>query len=72
MKLVKLIKGHQMFHTINSKKQAHMEHQGIVLLQYLGNSGSGGSNPHLRSIFRIGWGTGDKFKYHCIDATHSL
>ena len=49
-----------------------MEHQVLVFLQYLGNSGSGGSNPYVRNIFGIGHGTADKFKYHCINAIHSL
>ena len=44
----------------------------MVLLHYLGNSRSGGSNPQLQNIFGIGLHTVEMFKYHSVNAIHSL
>ena len=71
-KLVELTKHTQYFIQINNEKQPTIKHQLMVFLQYLGNSGSGGSNPHLRTMFQIGCGTADKFKYDHVSAIHSL
>jgi hypothetical protein len=71
-KLLDMIKEHPVFHTDGVKKQASVAHQLLLLLFYLGKSGSGSNNPTLRNMFQIGRGTPDSYKRRCITALRSL
>jgi hypothetical protein len=66
--LVELIKDHPIFHIDSNKDQAKPEHQLLLFLYYLGTSGSGASNSHLRNIFQIGRGTANCYKQRCVKA----
>eukprot|EP00978_Attheya_sp_CCMP212_P009530 scaffold22545_cov61-Attheya_sp.AAC.1 len=46
--------------------QAPVAHQLLVLLHYLGTSGSGASNPRVRNVFWIGRGTAQLYCNHCV------
>jgi hypothetical protein len=49
-KLVLMIEKHDVFISNGKKQQAPVSHQLLVLLMYLGTSGSGASNSRLRSF----------------------
>jgi hypothetical protein len=67
-----IIKDHPDFQNDSNKKQAKVSHQLLLFLHYLGKSGSGASNPHLRNVFHVGRGTAHRFKHRCITAIRSL
>ena len=72
-KVVELIESHQIFQSSsNGNKQAPVEHQLMVLLHYLGCSGSGASNQRLRNQFGIGRGTSQLYKDRVVTAVRSL
>lgn len=48
--------------------QAPLAHQLLVLLKYLGTSGSGSNNPRLRSGFKIGRGTVHLYRNRALHA----
>jgi hypothetical protein len=72
VQLVDLIKDHEVFQQKGKKKQAPVAHQLLVLLMYLGTSGSGASNPRLRSFFGLGRGTVELYRNRCVTAICSL
>jgi hypothetical protein len=71
--LLSRIKDHPVFqNTVGKKPQAPVAHQLMVYLFYLGTSGSGASNPRLRSMFVCGRGTAEVYKRRCCKAIRSL
>jgi hypothetical protein len=70
--LVGLIKDHDVFKGEGNRKQAPIEHQLLVLLMYLGTSGSGASNARLRGFFGVGAGTIELYRNRCVTAIRSL
>jgi hypothetical protein len=61
-RLLPMIKDHPVFQSDGAKQQAPVAHQLLVLLFYLGKSGSGANNPTLQNMFQIGRGTPEEFK----------
>ena len=57
---------------VRRRPQRPPSHQLMVLLHYLGTSGSGANNPRLRNMFGIGRGTSESYKRRCITAIRSL
>lgn len=55
-----------------TKKQAPASHQLMVLMHYLGTSGSAGNNPRLRNVFGIGRGTAQLYRDRCVLAIRSV
>jgi hypothetical protein len=70
--LVELIKDNDVFKGDINRKQAPVEHQLLVLLMYLGTTGSGASNARLRGFFGVGGGTIELFRNRCVTAIRSL
>eukprot|EP00978_Attheya_sp_CCMP212_P013581 scaffold34094_cov42-Attheya_sp.AAC.3 len=72
--LVDRIKDHSIFQkkAKQKKMQAPVAHQLLVLLHYLGTSGSGASNPRIRNVFWIGRGTAQLYRNRCVIALRSL
>ena len=71
--LVELIEDHPVFEQgKRGPPQAPPAHQLMVLLKYLGTQGSGGSNPDLRNLFRLGRGSSDLYKQRAYDSILSL
>ena len=54
------------------RPQSPPSHQLMVLLHYLGTSGSGANNPRMRNVFGIGRGTVELFKRRCVTAIRSI
>jgi hypothetical protein len=65
---VELIKDHEIFKGGKKKKQAHVEHQLMTLLCFLGTEGNGMSNQKGRSLFHIGKGTVGIYKDRVVKA----
>ena len=71
--LVDKIRDHSVFQSLHGKKkQKPVAFQLMVFLFYVGTSGSGSSNPRLRSMFGIGRGTAELYKRRCVKAIRSL
>ena len=71
--LVDKIRDHSVFHSLHGKKrQKPVAFQLMAFLFYVGTSGSGASNPWLRSMFGIGRGSAELYKHHCVKAIQSL
>ena len=71
--IVNMIKDHDVFHSLNSKKkQAPVERQLAIFLYYLGSSGSGASSYRIRNLYGIGKGTADLWKERCCKALRSF
>ena len=70
--IVDLIKHHPVFDPApdrtKGRKQTPVEHQLMVLLNYLGTSGSGANNLRQRSLFGIGHGTAHLYRKRCVKA----
>jgi hypothetical protein len=60
--IVDSIKNDRIFKWKTGRKQAPVELQLGVLLSFLGTQGEGGSNPKLRSFYRMGRGTVSLYK----------
>ena len=70
--LVNRIRDHPVFRTAKKRPQRKVEYQVLVLLHYLGTSGSGANNPRCRNLFGIGRGTTELYKRRAIKAIRSL
>jgi hypothetical protein len=70
--LLDQIKDHPAFHTAKKRKQAPVEHQLMTWLKYVGTEGAGGSNRNQRNTFRIGYGSGDKYRERVTKAIRDL
>ena len=71
--IVNMIKDHEMFHPLNSKKkQVPVERQLVIFLYYLGSSGSGASSYRIRNLYGIGKNTADLWKQRCCKALRSF
>ena len=71
--IIKEIEQHLVFHSgIIRRPQRPCAHQMMVLLHYLGTSGSGANNPRVRNVFGIGRGTAELYKRRCVTALRSL
>jgi hypothetical protein len=72
--LLQLIKDHPVFSTSKNKgrKQAVPEYQLMCLLKYLGTEGNGAGGLGLRSLFKIGCGTGSLYTTCAMTAVRSL
>lgn len=76
-KLLSLIETHDVFHNNSrnergGKPQRPVVDQLMVLLNYLGTSGSGASNQRQRQMFGIGSGSSEKYRTRCVKAIRSL
>ena len=66
------IRSHTVFQSSSHVKQAAVEHQLLVLLNYMGTSSSGANNPRQRNVFNIGRGTAQLCRARCVVAIQSL
>ena len=73
-RLVEKIKDHPVFNPTNpcGRKHAPVQHQLLVMLHYLGTSGSGTNNPHSHNVFGICCSTVELYKTRCVAAILSL
>jgi DDE superfamily endonuclease len=69
-----LIKDHPVFKRNENigRGQMQPEHQLMMLLKFLGTTGTGGSNPDLRNVFKIGNGTCCLYRERAMVAIRSL